>query len=130
MANEANAEKVRELKQFIAKHPDASPWCKKVVFWLIDQSNGFTRNVSVIIPGTTGLKVAYGVHDMNSALCEGPSLCGWMDACGLSWILKSWSYNSEYGGVRAIRNRNNKLEKSLMLEYDYSAIKATSIRNF
>ena len=63
--------KIEALKKFIAASEDTSELCKKVVLWLIEQSDGLTKPVKTSTTDKRmGQDMAFGVHDMDSSLCS------------------------------------------------------------
>ena len=65
---------IAALKYLIAKSKDASELSKQVMFYLIDQSEGFSKEVAISFSGRTGdysneeaMDIVFGVHDMESS---------------------------------------------------------------
>lgn len=64
-------EKVAALKRYLAESSDASEYCKRLVIWLIETTDGLTSAVKCSVPiAAIGFnrtqEVRYGIHDMNS----------------------------------------------------------------
>lgn len=62
-------EKLEVLKRLIVASDDASDFCKRALIWLIDQTDGLTREVEMWVEDSIFRgEVLRGIHDMTSSL--------------------------------------------------------------
>lgn len=118
--------KIAALKILVANHPCAPQFCKKVVFWLIDQSESLTKPVKVSIPSQFSESVQRGIREMNIG-DKGRSLVKVMVNRGLSGYF--FAHCSDHGVcyVGYYPNRKTKSTECNEVVFDQKAINLINI---
>jgi hypothetical protein len=103
-------ELIEEVKRFICQSSNATAFGKRAVLFLIDQTEGLTKDVTLAFTPRKGLagqgiwdknklgqQAAHGVHDMNSSLGQ-TFLCEFLEKKGIIGRFEGGSTNiSEIG---------------------------------
>lgn len=126
-------DKIEELKEYIAKAPEAGNFTKQVLFWLIDQSNKLAKPVSVLFTEKNyniGEKVSSEVHDMLSRNRD-TKLDDYLEKLGTQMRIRSY-FNSTEGGYMIVFSPEHYLKYFMSLEncmLDMEAIQEVVLPN-